>query len=213
MLMNQTFAFQKVHKRSLKSYAYESIKQAIIRGDLEPGEYLREADIAAQMGMNRAPVREAFRQLDQEGMTYSHPYRGTVVLEISPQETEEVFVPTRRILENYVAKHAASVLTEDDYHELEKIISQMDIAGREENLDQLTDLDMQFHSYLIEHASGPSIVALWNNINARIHSRLLYQGIRHGSLEEVTIDHREYLELIRKGNPEAIERHLTTHIY
>ncbi len=211
--MSQNFSFKKVRKRSLKSYAYESIKQAIIRGELKPGEHLREADIASQMGMNRAPVREALRQLDQEGMTYSHPYRGTVVLEISPKETEEVFVPIRRILENYVAKPAASVLKEDDYQELEKIVSKMDIAAREENLDKLTDLDMQFHNYLIAHASSPSIVALWNNINARIHSRLLYQGIRHCSLEEVTVDHKEYLKLIREGEPEAIEKYLTTHIY
>lgn len=211
--MNQEFSFKKVRKRSLKSYAYDSIKQAIILGELKPGEHLREAEIAAQMGMNRAPVREALRQLDQEGMTFSHPYRGTVVLEISPKETEEVFVPIRRILENYVAKPAASVLTEENYQELERIIGKMDIAAREENLDEVTNLDMQFHSYLIEHASSPSIVALWNNINARIHSRLLYQGIRHCSLSEVTVDHLDYLKLIRQGEPEAIERYLETHIY
>ena len=211
--MSQGFTFKKVRKRSLKTYAYESIKQAIIRGELQPGQHIREADIATQMGMNRAPVREALRQLDQEGMTFSHPYRGTIVLEISPKETEEVFVPIRRILENYVAKPAASVLTEENYTELEKIISQMDIAAHEENLDKLTDLDMKFHSYLIEHASSPSIIALWNNINARIHSRLLYQGIRHGSLDEVTIDHQEYLRLIRKGEPTAIEQYLEIHIY
>lgn len=211
--MSQNFSFQKVPRRSLKSYAYESIKQAIIRGDLAAGERLREADIAAQMGMNRAPVREAFRQLDQEGITYSHPYRGTVVLETSPRETEEVFVPTRRIIEGFVAKNAATVLTEDNYRVLDEIIEQMRVAGQEENLDRLTDLDIQFHGYLVKNASGPSVLALWNNISARIHSRLLYQGIRHGSLVEVADDHHEYLKRIREGDPAAIDSYLAAHIY
>lgn len=211
--MSQDFSFKKVPRRSLKSYAYELIKQAIIRGDLAPGEHLREADIAAQMGVNRAPVREAFRQLDQEGMTYSHPYRGTVVLEISPRETEEVFVPTRRIIEGFAAKNAITVMTDEHFSDLEAIIEQMRNAGQEENLDQLTDLDIQFHDYMISHASGPAVLALWKNINARIHSRLLYQGIRHSSLEEVAEDHSEYLKRIRTGDPSAIDSYLASHIY
>lgn len=211
--MSEHFSFPKIQKRSLKSYAYDSIKQAIIHGDLKPGEWLREADIAAQMGINRAPVREAFRQLAQEGMIYSHPYRGTVVLEVSPEETEEVFVPTRRIIENYVAKKASTVLVEDDFAYLEDIVRQMELAATEEDLDRLTDLDMSFHSYLIEHASSPSIMSLWNCINARTHSRLLYQGIRHGTLLDVMKDHRQYLKYIRSGDPVAIENYLQTHIY
>lgn len=211
--MPETFTFTKAPKQSLKNLAYESIKTAIVKGDLPPGQRLLEADIASQMGISRGPVREAIRQLDQEGLTYSHPHRGTVVLEMDPEETEKVFVPTRRIIEEYVAESVSAKLTEEDYSNLEAIIQQMETADNEDNLYQLTDLDMRFHSYLIEHSVSPTICALWNSVTARIHSRLLLQGIIKDSLHIVPDEHREYLKCIRENDIERIKSHLQSHIY
>jgi len=208
-----TYEFKKNTKLSLKNYAYEEIKQAIIKGNLVPGDYLREADIAAQMGISRGPIREALRQLDQEGLTYSHPYRGTVVLEFSAKETEEIFVPTRRLIETFVSTNAHKVLTEEDYTALKAIISKMGEASKTDNLDEITNLDIQFHTYLVEHASNPSLCALWNNIISRIHARMLYQGIRHVDLDTVVQEHLEYLEYIRTHNTEKLQQHLLTHIH
>ena len=70
--MSEAFTFSKTPKQSLKNLAYESIKTAIVKGDLPPGQRLLETEIASQMGISRGPVREAIRQLDQEGLTYSH---------------------------------------------------------------------------------------------------------------------------------------------
>lgn len=211
--MPESFTFSKAPKQSLKNIAYESIKTAIVKGDLQPGTRLLEADIAAQMGISRGPVREAIRQLDQEGLTYSHPHRGTVVLEMNKEETEKVFVPTRRLIESFVAENAYQILTKKDYENLESIISQMEYAYEADNLYNLTDLDMKFHTYLVEHTASPTICALWNNITARIHSRLLLQGIVKESLHVVANEHREYLEYIRTHNIEKIIQHLNTHIY
>lgn len=211
--MPEAFTFSKTPKQSLKNLAYESIKTAIVKGDLPPGRRLLEAEIAAQMGISRGPVREAIRQLDQEGLTYSHPNRGTVVLEMDPKETEKVFVPTRRIIEEYVAEIAAEKLTHEDYENLEAIIRQMETADSEDNLYQLTDLDIKFHSYLIEHSVSPTIYALWNSVTARIHSRLLLQGIVKESLHIVPGEHREYLQYIKENDTEKIKAHLQSHIY
>lgn len=211
--MPESFTFSKAPKQSLKNIAYESIKTAIVKGDLQPGTRLLEADIAAQMGISRGPVREAIRQLDQEGLTYSHPHRGTVVLEMNKEETEKVFVPTRRLIETFIAENAYQILTKEDYENLESIISQMEYAYEADNLYNLTDLDMKFHTYLVEHTASPTICALWNNITARIHSRLLLQGIVKESLHVVANEHREYLEYIRTHNIEKIIQHLNTHIY
>ena len=118
--MSEAFTFSKTPKQSLKNLAYESIKTAIVKGDLPPGQRLLETEIASQMGISRGPVREAIRQLDQDGLPYSHPHRGTVVLEMDPEETEKVFVPTRRIIEEYVAEKASFKLDDEDYQNLEE---------------------------------------------------------------------------------------------
>ena len=80
--------------------------------------------------ISRGPVREAILRIDQEG---------------------EVFVPTRRVIETFVAKNACRYLTIADYQYLESLIQQMEMADAEDDLYNLTDLDMKFHSYLIEH--------------------------------------------------------------
>ena len=210
--MAGTFSFSKAPKQSLKTLAYESIKTAIVKGDLAPGERLLETEIASQVGISRGPVREAIRQLDQEGLTYSHPHRGTIVLEMNSEETEKVFVPTRRILEEYVARNAYLHLTNENYQYLESIIKQMESASQEDNFYEMIDLDMKFHSHLIEQAASPSICALWNNIKSRIHSRLLLQGIAQNSLN-IAQEHKDYLSCIREGDIDKIREHLHYHIY
>ena len=210
--MAGTFSFSKAPKQSLKTLAYESIKTAIVKGDLAPGERLLETEIASQMGISRGPVREAIRQLDQEGLTYSHPHRGMIVLEMNSEETEKVFVPTRRILEEYVARNAYLHLTNENYQYLESIIKQMESASQEDNFYEMIDLDMKFHSHLIEQAASPSICALWNNIKSRIHSRLLLQGIAQNSLN-IAQEHKDYLSCIREGDIDKIREHLHYHIY
>lgn len=211
--MANTFKFQKTPQLSRKDFAYESVKQAIISGNLAPGDRLREADIAAQMGISRGPVREAFNRLAQEGLIHSHPYRETVVAEMDPEQTEEIFVPIRRIIETYAAEHACEKLSDQDYAQLEELISEMKMVCMEENLDELTNLDLQFHTYLIESVSNSTITALWNIIIAKIHARLLYQGIHHDKLEIVPEQHTEYLSYIRSHDVKAIVEHLATHIY
>ena len=211
--MAEAFTFSKTPKQSLKNLAYESIKTASVKGDLPPGERLLETEIASQMGISRGPVREAIRQLDQEGLTYSHPHRGTIVLEMDSEETEKVFVPTRRIIEGYVAPNAYLSLKDEDYSYLEDLINQMESANEKDNFYQLTDLDMRFHSYIIERAASPTICALWNNIKTRIHSRLLFQGIVKDSLNIVANEHREYLNCIRNHDVEKMKLHLQSHIY
>jgi len=75
--------FEQVPHRSLREAALSAIRQAILRGDLIPGQRLVESDIAEQMGMSRAPVRGALRQLETEGLVVSEPHRGSFVAELS----------------------------------------------------------------------------------------------------------------------------------
>ncbi|MBE6906388.1 MAG: GntR family transcriptional regulator [Ruminococcaceae bacterium] len=210
---NSNFTFQKRQKKSLADFAYDSIKQAIIRGDIAPGERLREAEIASQMDISRGPVREAFNRLAQEGLLFSHPYRETVVAETSIDVSENVLVPIRRIIENFVSSRADQYLDENDYEYLQSLISEMQHSCETENLDALTDLDMQFHTYIVQCTNDLTINAVWNSIISKIHTRLLYQGIQHDRLSKVVDEHQEYLKLMQSQDKQQLENHLNKHIY
>ena len=79
----------------------EILRSAIIMGSYEPGERLIEATLSTELGTSRGPVREALRQLENEGLVMSFPYRGAVVLGVSDEEVQEVLIPIRLTLERY----------------------------------------------------------------------------------------------------------------
>src|SRR4051812_5764530 len=91
---------------SLRSRASEALRTAIVEGRLQPGDRLREVELASQLGVSRAPVREALRQLEYKGLVASSPYRATEVLGVSQEEIEEVLVPIRLIIETFAFKKA-----------------------------------------------------------------------------------------------------------
>jgi len=210
--MEISFQFERANQKSLRDHAYESIKRAILRGDFPAGTRLREAEIAQQMGVSRGPIREAFSLLAQEGLICSHPYRETVVAEISSEETEEVYVPMRRTIELYVSLRAKERLTEQDFEELEKIVEKMDEASCAQNLELLTDLDLSFHTFLISKIASVSLQNLWSGIVSRIHVRLLCQGLTHEDLRCVSREHSEFLTLLKEGDLEKLTIHLDAHI-
>ena len=75
-------------QRSMPGLVADGIRLAILRGQFAPGQVLRQEELAKQFGLSRAPIREALRQLEAEGLIVSYPHRGTVVAKFSPEEIE-----------------------------------------------------------------------------------------------------------------------------
>src|SRR5215216_6176661 len=98
----------------------EALRTAIISGRYEPGDRLIESALSAELGTSRGPVREALRQLENEGLVMSFPYRGAVVLGVSDEEVQEVLIPIRLTLERYSFMHALGRITEEEFAELGK---------------------------------------------------------------------------------------------
>lgn len=210
--MKKDFRFTKNSTLSLRQKAYQDMKNAIIKGDLKPGERLLENEISSQMGISRGPIREALRSLEQEGLVISHPYRASIVAEISDEEVKKVYVPIRRTIETYAAKKAASILKAEEYDYLYNIIEKMKEASTNDDLYLISDLDLQFHRYIIEKSEIPSIKSIWDTISSKIHIRLLVQGIQNTSFQNVVQEHIQFIEVIKEGIESEIEKHLESHI-
>ena len=133
----------------------ESLRTAIISGRFEPGDRLIESALSAELGTSRGPVREALRQLENEGLVMSFPYRGAVVLGVSDEEVHEVLIPIRLTLERYSFATGAREMTDDDFAELGKQIWLMEQAGKANDLIKLVEADLGFHEIVIT-ALGPA---------------------------------------------------------
>src|SRR5215208_1836082 len=138
---------ERLEPRALSRRIVDQLKRVIIAGELRPGDRVLETDLAEQLGVSRGPVREAFRQLEQEGLLVSYPHRGTFVATVPDDEIDEVYA-LRAPLE---ASAARRVLTLSGYQGLHRIWRSMDGLVRARTYATLALPD---RTELIEHTAA-----------------------------------------------------------
>lgn len=198
--------------RSLRQQVAETLRSAIIHGELNPGDRLREEDLSEQLDMSRGPIREALRQLEQEGLVASFPYRGTVVAEVWGDEVLAVLVPIRATLELYALTHALKRFEPADFDALGAIVGEMEAAAETGNLARVIELDMSFHRLILERSELFHSLQLWEMISPRMRGLFYRMGPHHTSLEEIAEQHRELLAALRSGDERLAYATLEEHI-
>ena len=94
---------------TLKQIAYEALRGMILRGEIRPGEQIRESDLGGQLGISRTPLREALNQLENEGLVQSQPHRGYFVTTVD-LKTAGQLLDLRKMLDGYAASDRKSVV-------------------------------------------------------------------------------------------------------
>jgi len=189
----------------------EVLRSAIIHGRFEAGDRLIESALSAEFGTSRGPVREALRQLENEGLVMSFPYRGAVVLGVSDEEVQEVLIPIRLTLERYSFARAIDVMTDDEFAELGKQIWLLEEAGKANDLLKLVEADLGFHEIVIAAARQPHTMQIWRTIAPRIRT-YFYRYERFRSFEETVAEHRLLLEALQTRQHEIVLAQLERHI-
>lgn len=190
----------------------EILRTAIISGRFEPGDRLIESALSAELGTSRGPVREALRQLENEGLVMSFPYRGAVVLGgVSDEEVHEVLIPIRLTLERYSFTRAIETMTDDDFAELGKQIWLMEQAGKAHDLLKLVEADLRFHEIVISASGQLHTVQIWRTIWPRIRAYFVRYE-RYRSFAETVEEHRELLAALQTRDPAIVVAQLELHI-
>jgi len=189
----------------------EILRSAIIVGTYEPGERLVEATISAELGTSRGPVREALRQLENEGLVMSTAYKGAVVLGVSDEEVQEVLIPIRLTLERYSFTHALARMTDDDLGELGKQVWHMEQAAASDDLPRVVEADLRFHEVVISASGQPHTVQIWGTIWPRIRAYFYRYG-RGKDLATMVVEHKELLAAIQSRDVPLMLSKLEEHI-
>lgn len=192
--------------------AYRAIRHQILRGDREGGEWLREGELAASLGVSRTPVREALRRLAAEGLVRHERNRGVLVESWSLHDLDEIF-SLRSVLEPWGSALAArSGLA--DLDELSALADAMDSAattGRFD-LDEITELNNQFHREII-HASGNN--RLTQMVSTIVAVPLVWRTFSHYSPEALRrslAHHHELIEALRAKDAAWAESVMRSHV-
>jgi DNA-binding GntR family transcriptional regulator len=204
----------------MRSEITEALRLRIIDGTFSPGIRISEDWVAGEMGVSRGPVREAIRELENEGLLVVLPYRGTFVNEISTDELRSTLIPIRLILEQQACAVALPIMEEEDFAFLAGIVEKMRVVAKKNNLDtlvELVELDVRYHQYIMNLSKQYHAIQLWNTIQPRIRVGFYRLGLRHNDYQEITSEHSNLLEALRTRDSKivfpALEHHICTDQY
>jgi DNA-binding GntR family transcriptional regulator len=211
-MMDSSSELPALQPASLHRRATDALRTAIVEGRLRPGDRLKEVELAEQLGTSRAPVREALRQLEHEGLVASSPYRGTEVLGVSQDEVTEVLVPIRLTLESFAFSKALPLLTDADFETLRKLVARMREAGTRNDLDELAADDVRFHELVIERSGQPHCLQIWRSIEPRVRAYFRRDAPAHQRGDEIAEEHDELLRALQARDERALLKTLARHI-
>ncbi|WP_051265644.1 GntR family transcriptional regulator [Nakamurella lactea] len=188
------------------------IREAIISGQIPAGQQLKQDELSALFGVSPAPVRETLRQLESEGLVEHFPNRGVFVVGVSDEEALRVLLPIRLLLETFAAHQVVSRLDDELIEELQRQIEVMDAGADTGDIAMLNEADARFHELLVEASGSPHTIQLWRSVLPRIRLQFYRLVPRHPDLHDVTREHQTLLEVLRGGDPVAIDDELRVHI-
>ena len=181
-------------------------------GQLPPGRRVNEAEIARQMRISRAPLREAIRQLEQEGLLVSIPRRGTAVVELSPADVEEVYT-LRADLEARAIRRAIGRLTDADLARLESLLGTMDAAaGAADPTAALLEADIAFHRTIVASAGWSHLQRIWESLHPQTLTLYTLRTVADWPARRHAARHRVVLDALRAADPAAAAEVIRKHI-
>lgn len=202
----------KIEPASIRQRALHMLREAVITGQFQPGDRLVEEELSQQMRISRGPLREALRQLEQEGLVVSFPYRATEVIGVSDEEVRDVLLPIRLTLERFAFRHALPLLTDADFTELDEMVAMMQSAGEAGDLGRVVELDVQFHELILARSAQPHCAQIWRTISPRVRAYFYRCGPRHHALTDIAEEHRDLLAAMRTGDTVRVMATLEPHI-
>lgn len=208
---------ESLQRKSLKEEIFEVLHGKIIAGKVGPGEWLRQEDIATQLGVSMTPVREALDLLVSVGLAERVPYRGVRVPQPSADEIAEAYA-MRLLLEAAGARAAALKREQTQVDELKRILSRMKGLLSLNDMSTLRQLSRQFHQSVVAIGGNSTLDRLYEMVMNSFPDWMLYEYLfRHTDLLESSLgneyqEHMALVKAIEAADADLAERMAVAHI-
>lgn len=188
---------------TLREKIVETIRNAIVNGQLPAGTRVAEPDLADKFGISRTPIREAFRQLESEGFITVIPRKGAVVASLSAKDVSD-FYDLKALLEGYAARAAVTVLTEKDIARMETVNRQIENAAARKEVRKVLSLHNEFHDIFLKACGNEKLYSIIQNLVMQFQRFRLILAMP-GRIEGIVQQHREIIEAFRNKDAELAE--------
>lgn len=199
-------------RRGLADEATDRIRDAILSGELSPGEKVGEAELSRVLTVSRGPVREALVRLEQEGLVISEWHKGTTVVDFTKSDIRQL-ATLRLALEQMAASEASREATPEDFLRLHDIIEHMQAARLVGNDDALVRLDAEFHDAIYQAAHHPRLYAAWCTIRSQVALALLRRRALPDDYAGIVVgEHSELAKVLASNDPARMVELITSHL-
>ena len=203
--------FQVNMNEYLRDVVFNTLRQAILRGELKPGERLMEIQLANKLGVSRTPIREAIRKLELEGLVLMIPRKGAEVAEITEKSLKDV-LEIRRALEDLAVRLACEKITKEELKELKKAGDEFKKVLKSQDITEVAEADVRFHDVIYMATDNPKLIQLLNNFREQMY-RFRVEYLKKAEVRpQLLAEHDEIIKYITEGNKEAAANVVCKHI-
>jgi GntR family transcriptional regulator, gluconate operon transcriptional repressor len=196
---------------SLATEAASLIRQEILTGRMRSGDRLVESRLAADLGISRAPVREALKLLHAEGLVGEEPNRGAFVASLTDADVREIY-DVRAALEARAARLLARAGHAEDAAALRLLVESIERAASQGDVHALYDADLAFHTTLLELTGNGRLLEVFNRSVPALRALISLDEHAYRSLVEVAQEHWPLVQAIERGDEEVAARYAEQHV-
>ena len=195
----------------LRDVVFNTLRQAILTGELKPGERLMEIHLANKLGVSRTPIREAIRKLELEGLVTMIPRRGAEVAQITEKSMNDV-LEVRRAMDALCVELACDRITPEELQDLKKACDTFEAAVKTDDIKQIAQADVALHDIIVQATGNRRLIQLVNNLSEQMYRYRVEYLKREDAHETLLAEHERIIETIEKRDKEEAMKAVSRHI-
>ena len=195
----------------LRDVVFQTLRQAILRGELKPGERLMEVRLAKKLGVSRTPIREAIRKLELEGLVLMIPRRGAEVAEITEKSMRDV-LEVRRALEVLAVSLSCDRISGELIEALKEAAEEFDRSLTLDDVTRTAEADVHFHDIIYRSTDNQRLIQLLSNLGEQMY-RYRVEYLKHREFHpQISREHKELISYLEAGQKGQAEEKIAVHI-
>jgi DNA-binding GntR family transcriptional regulator len=207
--MDVTFGWHE-QRTTTPEGVYRVLRAAILDGTVPPGGQLREAHIAADLGISRSPLREALTRLEEEGLVVKIPFRGAFVVEVSAADVAEI-ASVRLCVEPYAGELSMEALRGPDRPTLVQTLEDLARATEQNDIPASIDAHLRFHRLFYDLSGNSILRGLWSGWESKMRLYLAADHRSYPDVHDIAREHEGMVRCVLEGDVDGFGREVARH--
>ena len=195
----------------LRDVVFNTLREAILKGELQPGDRLMELQLASKLGVSRTPIREAIRMLEQEGLAVTMPRKGAEVARMTLKDMEDV-LEVREALDELAARIACAKINDEQLENLKSIRDEFKKSLDSGDVKKIAEEDVRFHDAIYEATDNAKLIALTNNIREQMYRYRVEYLKDQNNYPILIAEHDAIVNALEQRDKEMVTAEMHTHV-